>query len=142
MSYRANRAALEYASPLKFATQFSYYTDHPPEALEADGYWNGCHERLLNPGDEIRVHCRMDDGSWKKAVLEVCTASRAAVVVELIGEWRHGGKQTPKGMKPVHKGYGKWDVVDESAAVLARGLTKNAARAMCGLPVEDEAEAA
>ncbi len=113
MSFRVQPQNLEFPDPRKFGTTFTYFTDHPSSAVESDNYFNGT-QTYVEPGDEIKVSCLQDDGSWVKSTFEVSAVTPGQVVVEQITEWRCGGRQVIRGLKAVHKGRGKWDVVDSS----------------------------
>lgn len=138
MNFRSQTGNLEVPAPLKFATYLGYRTDHPKEAILEDNYWLGS-RHMLNPGDIIAVACIRDDATWDKASFEVSSMNDVAVVVEQITEWRHGGAQIIRGLKAVHKGFGRWDVQDERGVVVKTGLGKDEAQRMAGDTVQEEA---
>ena len=93
MNFRSEVGNFEYVSPLKFATQLSYFTTHQIAAVESDDYFANA-LNIVNAGDEIRVSCRAPNG-WSKALFEVISARRGLVTVERITDWRHGGPRKP-----------------------------------------------
>lgn len=138
MNLRSQTGNLEYYAPMKFATSLAYRTDHPKEVIISENYWLQS-RHMINAGDEIHVSCIRDDATWDKATFEVAAASEAGVVVEQITEWRHGGAQIVRGLKAVHKGFGKWNVEDERGRIVKAGLAKEEALRMAGEPVEEAA---
>lgn len=139
MSFRAKPYNIELTTPQKRQTQVSYVTDDEPDWLDGENYFLNC-RHLLNPGDEIRAMCIKDDKTWAKALYEVSHVSEGLIVVERVSDWRDGGLAKGSGeFKPVHKGFGKWDVVDPSGKVVKGGLEKAAAHALAGVPPEKKA---
>lgn len=118
----------EFMNQLKFGTQLSYLTADETDWLDEENYFLSA-QHLLNPGDEIRVICSLDDGGWRKAVYEVVSSIPGFVGVERITDWRAGGKQEIPGLRAVHKGFGKWNVEDERGRVIETALTKEQAQA-------------
>lgn len=123
----------------EFGTTIYYRTDHAPEDLETDGYFSGAYPSRLRAGDEIKVSCILDDGSWKKALFEVSEASPKSVQVVRVTDWHHGGCPSAGKLTPTHRGAGRWDVTNEQGETVAKGLDKRAAHAMCGITLETEA---
>lgn len=126
---RAAPQDMEFISPLKFGTELMYRTGDPREFIESENYFLGC-KHLLNAGDEIRVACMLDDGTWEKARYEVAVRDEHAVVVQRIEDWRAGGMVAAPGLKAKHVGHGKWAMVDKHGKTVMRGLTKAQAESL------------
>ena len=141
MDFRSQTGNLEFHAPMKFATHLGYRTDHPKDAVVSENYWlNSRH--MVNAGDIVSVACIRDDATWDKADFEFSVVNEAAVVAEQITDWRHGGAQVVRGLVAVHKGFGKWNVEDESGKVVQKGLSKADALSISGATEEEAVEAA
>lgn len=123
MTLRSTTGNIEYNSTMKFATKLGYRTDHPKEAICSENYWlNSRH--MFEAGDEIHVSAIRDDGTWDKAWFEFSSSTDMQVSVEQITDWRHGGEQVIRGLKAVHKGFGRWNLEDESGKVFKANVSK------------------
>ena len=140
MSLKAQPQNIEFTDNLKFASSRSYVCDHPKGVFLDDNYFSGCVAQLA-AGDEIRVTCIRDDATWDKAMFEVIVSMRGSVVVEQIGDWRHGGVQLMGGLKAKHMNNGVWNVY-RGKLVVASGLSKAQAKAMApdDMGLEDAAD--
>ena len=97
----ADRNGIEYATPLKFNTPFTYVTHDATAAIGGSNYFFPLRD-MLKVGDEIRVSC-LKGSSWQKAVFEVVSSkvavkskektktTPAEVIVHQITKWRRGG---------------------------------------------------
>ena len=127
---KSDPSAFEYINRLKFATTLRYSTEHPPEGLLEENYFQNSAANYLHAGDEINCVCFHEDGSWTKGTLEVVESSSTKTVVALIDKWRQSGVSKSRSMKPVHKGFGKWSVVDSIGKTIASDLSKEEAFSM------------
>jgi hypothetical protein len=129
----------EYISRLKFASTLRYSTQHKPEDLLEDNYFHNSGTQYLEPGDEIDVVCFAEDGSYTKGRLEVIKQDRIKTVVQQLGTWRSSDKKDARKMMAVHRGFGKWSVVDENGKDIASNLTKSEAEVMSPTPKKPKA---
>ena len=127
---KSDPSAFEYINRLKFATTLRYSTEHPPEGLLEENYFQNSAANYLHAGDEINCVCFHEDGSWTKGTLEVVESSSTNTVVALIDKWRQSGVSKSRSMKAVHKGFGKWSVVDPVGKAIASDLSKEEAFSM------------
>ena len=123
MSNRAKPGDIEIIADLKFGSIRAYTTGDDREAIDADNYFQSV-RNYLGKGDEVRVTRILDDGTWEKAVFEVQVADDNNVVVIRISDWRAGGMIVVPGLTAVHKGRGKWDVMDRNGKLHRRGVDK------------------
>jgi|TARA_R110000823_G_scaffold25325_6_gene74605 hypothetical protein len=130
---QSNPADFEYVSRLKYASVLRYTTQHAPDILLEDGYFKNSAGNYLAAGDDINVVCFHEDGSWTKGILEVQSTDRLNTTVKQIGEWRVGGDPAASHMTGTHKGFGKWEVTDQTGRVVAKDLSKDAAAKMATL---------
>jgi len=129
----------EYITRLKFASTLRYSTQHTPELLLEGNYFHNSAPQYLEPGDEIDVVCFADDGSYTKGLLEVVKTNRSTTEVQQLRDWRSSGKKDARKMMSVHRGFGKWSVVDENGRDIASNLTKAEAEAMSPAPKKPKA---
>ena len=129
----------EYIARLKFASKLRYSTQHAPELLLEDNYFHNSSTQYLEAGDEIDVVCFAEDGSYTKGLLEVAKIDRSTTVVQQLGTWRSSDKKDARKMMAVHRGFGKWSVVDEHGKDMASNLTKDEAEAMSPTPKRPKA---
>ena len=95
-----------------------------------EGYFKNSAGNYLSAADEINVVCFHEDGSWTKGVLEVQSTDRLQTTVRQIGKWRTGGDPAANDLKATHKGFGKWEVTDQTGRVVAKDLSKADAEVM------------
>ena len=139
-THRAKPQNVEFSEPMKFNTQVNYQTGDAKDVIGGENYFLNC-RHLVKAGDEIRVTCMRDDGTWDKALFEVALWSEHAVVVQQTTDWRHGGMVAVPNVKAVHEGFGKWRIEDQHGKVLRRGLSKAEAYALAGMRLEERGTA-
>ena len=127
---KSDPSAFEYINRLKFASTLRYATPHAPALLLEDNYFHNSAAAYLDPGDEIDVVCFHDDGAWTKGTLEVLERTPRRTVVAPLTSWRSAGSGTARSMSAVYKGFGKWSVIDDAGAEVAKNLTKEEALSM------------
>ncbi len=127
---KSDPSAFEYINRLKFASTLRYSTQHAPALLLEDNYFHNCAAAYLDPGDEIDVICFHDDGAWTKGTLEVRERTKLCTVVALLTPWRRVKSSAARSMNAVHKGFGKWTVLDDAGVEVAKNLTREEAKSM------------
>ena len=132
----------EYIARLKFASKLRYSTQHAPELLLGENYFHNSSTQYLVAGDEIDVVCFSEDGSYTKGLLEVVKIDRSPTIVQQLGDWRSSDKKGSRSMMAVHRGFGKWSVVDENGRDIAKDLSKEEAEAMAPAPKKSKAKKA
>jgi uncharacterized protein (DUF2235 family) len=129
---RSKPEDFEYIARLKFASKLRYSTQHDAELLLEDNYFHNSSTQYLEIGDELDIVCFHDNGAWTKGLLEVVDKSKTMTKVALLGSWHKAGASSVRTMSSVHKGFGKWAVVDENGKEIAKDLTKDEASSMAG----------
>ena len=127
---KSDPSAFEYINRLKFASTLRYSTQHAPALLLEDNYFHNSSVAYLDPGDEIDVVCFHDDGAWTKGTLEVLERTQQRTVVAPLTPWRRVKSSAARSMNAVHKGFGKWTVLDDAGVEVAKNLTREEAKSM------------
>lgn len=129
MTLRALPQEMEPAgNGLKRANWLHYGAQHPPEAMDAQNYFQPCANRLAKQ-DRILAMAEAADGSWCEATFVVLHSERKTVIVRRITDWISFdiGVVGPVTLMP--RGTERFDVVDASGRTIkadADGMTARA----------------
>ena len=96
---------VEYRNRLKFGTQIQYTADDVSiDDVMGDNFFHTIAHRYIQAGDEISINV-ITKGSiehpikWDKAIFEVVSVTPKETKVEIVSEWRAGGKRPGRRLK-------------------------------------------
>ena len=136
-----------------------YSTHQSPEQVLSDNYFMSLRqcfnrgfvrpgENPYRPGDEIKVMCYDDDGTWQKFWIEVSYVDEHRIVVEQISETRRGGMRGDEAPKELadykHVGFGNYRLFYDNGKPYRGGQTfpKSEAETLLGRDIGKKAEEA